>query len=69
MRQLTMRQFDRVLASLEVCVDNAVLLNEMLKLWEVIFDRFREGWENRETALFMANSSRMLDLIDLVYEL
>ena len=38
-------------------------------MWEVVFDRFREGEQNREVALFMANSQKLLDVIDLIYEL
>ena len=41
----------------------------MVKMWEVVFDRFREGDKNREKALFIANSRKLLDLIDMVYEM
>ena len=69
MRILVGRHFESMLSSLEVCPQNVNLLNEMVKMWEVVFDRFREGERNREKALFMANSRKMLDLLDMVYEM
>lgn len=38
--------FDPILTSLEVSLDNSYLLNEMLKMWIVIFDSLRREEEN-----------------------
>jgi hypothetical protein len=43
LRATIYKTFDIILASLEVCVDNANLLNEMLKMWTVIVDKLKQG--------------------------
>lgn len=60
--------FDPILTSLEVSLDNSYLLNEMLKMWIVLFDSLRREDENAETLCFMANSQKLMDLLDLIYE-
>jgi hypothetical protein len=40
----------------------------MVKMWIVVFDSLRKDEENNETLYFMANSHKILDLIDLIYE-
>ena len=40
----------------------------MVKMWIVVFDSLRKDDENNETLHFMANSQKILDLIDLIYE-
>jgi hypothetical protein len=40
----------------------------MVKMWIVVFDSLRKDEENNETLYFMANSQKILDLIDLIYE-
>lgn len=37
-------------------------------MWIVVFDSLRKDEENNETLYFMANSQKILDLIDLIYE-
>ena len=40
----------------------------MVKMWIVVFDSLRKDDENNETLHLMANSQKILDLIDLIYE-
>jgi hypothetical protein len=37
-------------------------------MWIVIFDSMRREEENNESLYFMANSQKLLDFIDLIYE-
>lgn len=39
----------------------------MIKMWIVIIDSLRREEENNEALYFMANSQKLLDLIDLLY--
>ena len=41
----------------------------MLKMWIVIIDSLRNEEENKEILLFIANNQRLLDLLDLLYDL
>jgi hypothetical protein len=68
LRGLIQNCFEPILCSLEVSLENANLLNEMIKMWIVIFDSLRRDSENNESLYFMSNSRKLLDLIDLLYE-
>jgi len=41
----------------------------MLKMWIVIVDKLKQGDSNTEILFFLANSQKLLTLIELIYEI
>lgn len=69
LRSTIYKTFEGMLSSLEVCLENANLLNEMVKMWVVIVDKLKQGDDNAEILHFIGNSPKMLTLIELIYEM
>jgi hypothetical protein len=61
--------YETVLCSVPVTVENACLLNEMLKMWIVVFDKIKMDKEEGDTAVRMASSPNLYALLGNIYNL
>lgn len=58
LRNTIHKTYESILSSVEVCIQNANLLNEMVKMWIVIIDKLRQSEDSTELLIFMSNSKK-----------